>query len=55
MAERRTGRTAIPIRRLYRTSSGRLRVRLGHCECGPGVIRALSEMLTEHILLAPSR
>jgi hypothetical protein len=50
MAERRT---AIPIttRRQYRTSSGRLRVQLGQCECGAEVIRALSEMLTDHILL----
>jgi hypothetical protein len=53
MAERRTGRTAIPIttRRQYRTSSGLLRVQLGQCKCGAEVIRPLSEMLTEHVLL----
>jgi hypothetical protein len=53
MGERRTGRTAIPIttRRQYRTSSGRLRVQLGQCECGAEVIRPLSEMVTDHILL----
>ena len=53
MAERRTGRTAVPIttRRRYRSSSGQLRVQLGRCECGAEVIRALSEMLTGNLLL----
>ena len=47
MAEGSTGPTASPIttRRQYRTSSGRLRVQLGQCECGAQVVRALSEML----------
>ena len=43
--------TPLPTRRQYRTSSGLLRVQLGQCECGAEVIRALSEMLTDHILL----
>ena len=43
--------TPLPTRRQYRTSSGQLRVQLGRCECGTEVIRPLSEMLADHILL----
>ena len=53
MAGRSTGpkATPLPTHRQYRTSSGLRRVQLGRCECGAEVIRPLSEMLTDHVLL----